>query len=58
MMIVEQRTYDIVTGKLGQYMDGTSVAGGGSEQYLWFRVRAPKGEAWFQVESLQLVKVK
>ncbi|MGK2859052.1 MAG: Ig-like domain-containing protein, partial [Thermoanaerobaculia bacterium] len=30
--------------KLGQYKYGTTVAGGGSEQYLWFRVRAPKGE--------------
>ncbi|MFA6958485.1 MAG: Ig-like domain-containing protein [Thermoanaerobaculia bacterium] len=30
--------------KLGQYKDGASAAGGGSDQYLWFRVRAPKGE--------------
>ena len=39
--------------KLGFEFDAT-----GAETILVAEVRAPKGEAWFQVESLQIVKLK
>ena len=34
------------------------IAATGAETILVAEVRAAKGEAWFQIESLQLVKLK